>query len=317
MLRTSILTVFIALTLPVFGQEDTTGVKKDTVPNWKLKSVYSLNLTQSTFTNWAAGGRNNISGLGFINGQANYRNGKIKWNNLLSLNLGGVQYFDEPLQKTDDVIDFQSTLSYQVAKSWFISFLSGFRTQFLEGFANPEDTVRSSAFMAPGYLNLSLGIEYMPSDYFEFMLSPFSGKFTFVQDQLLANQGRFGVEPAEFDSAGNLVTPGENFRAEIGSYIRVKYQQEIMENIGIRSRLELFSNYLDQPQNIDVNGELAMDFKVNKWFSASLQLNVIYDDDIIIEDRFGNEGPRTQFKQVIGVGISYRLANYKEEKKKK
>jgi len=62
-----------------------------------------------------------------------------------------------------------------------------------------------------------------------------------------------------------------------------------------------------------VNAEVVVDFKINKWFSASLQLNLIYDDDIQITDRHGNVGPRTQFKQVIGLGIAYRLANFKEK----
>ena len=88
-----------------------------------------------------------------------------------------------------------------------------------------------------------------------------------------------------------------------------------MENIDLRSRIEFFSNYVENPQNIDINAEIILNFKVNKWFSASLNMNLIYDDDINITDRFGNVGPRTQFKQVIGLGIAYRLANYEEEKK--
>lgn len=311
-----ILTVLFLLSfLSAFAQSDTTKNEKPTNPNWKLKSIYSLNLTQSSFTNWAAGGRNNISGLAFVNAQANYKKNKIKWTNSLGVNLGGVQYFDEDIQKTDDVIDIQSTFSYELKKSWFVSLLGGFRTQMLEGFASAEDTVRSSGFMAPGYLNTSLGIEYIPNDNFKVMFSPVSGKFTFVQDQFLANQGAFGVEPAVLNEAGQIETLGQTYRAELGSFIRVMYEKEIMDNISLRSRVEFFSNYVEEPQNIDVNGELIMDFKVNDWFSASLQLNVIYDDDIQIEDRFGDVGPRTQFKQVLGLGITYKLANYKEEKK--
>lgn len=297
-------------------QESEEEKPTDPPSNWKLKSMFSLNVTQSSFTNWASGGRNNVSGLGFINAQANYRNDRIKWANQLSAGLGGVQYFDDDLQKTDDVLDVQSTFSCAVKDPLFISMLGGFRTQFIEGFSSPEDSVKSSTFMAPGYLNLSLGMEYIPNDNLKIMASPVSGKFTFVQDQNLANRGAFGVEPGVFDANGALVTPGKNSRAEFGSYIRIIYNKELMENIGLSSRVEFFSNYMNNPQNIDVNGELILDFKVNKWFSASLQMNVIYDDDIDIEDRNGDVGPRTQFKQVIGLGISYRLANYKEKKKK-
>lgn len=308
--------LFFSCTLMMtpMSQESKVGSEdSESVSNWKLKSVFSLNVTQSSFTNWNAGGRNNVSGLGFINAQANYKKDKIKWANQMTLGLGGVQYFDDDLQKTDDVIDIQTTFSYGVKDPWFISLLGGFRTQFIDGFANPEDTVRSSTFMAPGYLNLSLGLEFIPNDNLKLMLSPLSGKFTFVQDQNLANNGAFGVTPAVLGTGGIVLEPGENIRSELGSYFRVIYNKEIMTNIDISSRLEFFSNYTENPENIDVNGEINVNFKVNQWFSASLQMNLIYDDDIDIEDRDGNVGPRTQFKQVIGVGIAYRLANYKED----
>lgn len=283
--------------------------------NWKLKSVFSLNITQSSFTNWASGGRNNVSGLAFINANADYSKDRIKWANQLSTGIGGVQYFDEDLQKTDDVIDLQSTFSYGLKDPWYLSLLGGFRTQYLDGFSNVGDSVRSSTFMTPGYVNLSLGIEYIPNDYLKVMASPVSGKFTLVQDQLLANQGAFGVQAAEYSTMGELLKEGEKFRAELGSYIRFIYNRPLMENISMKSRIEFFSNYMDNPENIDVNGELILDFKINKWFSANLQVNVIYDDDVHIEDRNGNIGPRTQFKQVIGLGIAYHLANYEEPKK--
>lgn len=281
--------------------------------NWKLESIFSLNITQSSFTNWAAGGRNNISGLGFINASADYSKDRWKWANQLTTGLGGVQYFDSPLEKTDDVIDLQSTLSYGLKDPWYISLLGGFRTQYLDGFANPGDSLRASTFMAPGYVNLSLGIEYIPNDNFKAMLSPISAKFTFVGDQRLADAGAFGVTPAEYDALGNIVKRGENMRAELGAYLRISYKKEIAKNINLKTRWEFFSNYAENPQNIDVNGELILDFKVNKWFSANLQLNLIYDDDIDIVDRKGNVGPRTQFKQVLGLGIAYRLANFSEK----
>lgn len=298
----------------------TTNAQLDTIKpleepsNWKLESKFALNVTQSTFTNWASGGRNNISGLGFINASADYKKDRIRWATTLSAGLGGIQYFDEDIEKTDDIIDIQSTVSYGLKDPWYVSLLGGFRTQFLDGYSNPGDSVRSSTIMAPGYANLSLGIEYIPNENLKVFLSPVSAKFTFVQDQVLADSGAFGVAPAEFNTMGDLIKSGENFRAELGAYFRVIYKKELMENIGLRSRLELFSNYQENPGNIDVNGELILDFKVNKWFSANLQLNVVYDDDIDIVDRNGNSGPRTQFKQVIGLGIAYRLANFEEEK---
>lgn len=297
----------------IFGQAETIIGDTNKVNPWKIRSNFGLNMTQSTFTNWAAGGRNNIAGSFLINSAANYSKDKIKWANQLALGLGGIQYFDEGLEKTDDVIDFQSTLSYGFKDPWFVAGIVGFRTQFLDGFSNPGDSIRASTFLAPGYGNTTLGIEYQPNDNFKIMASPLSGKFTFVQDEVLANQGAFGVEGATFDLNNNIIDPGKQFRAEFGSYIRVIFNKEIMENIDLSTRWEFFSNYMENPQNIDVNAELIMNFKVNKWFTASLQANLIYDDDISITDRNGNTGPRTQFKQVIGLGIAYRLANFEKE----
>ena len=312
-MKSIIFAVIVLFTFASFGQAESIIGDTNKVNPWKVRSNFGLNMTQSTFTNWAAGGRNNIAGSFLINAIANYSKEKFKWANQLALGLGGIQYFDEGLEKTDDVIDFQSTLSYGVKKPWYVAGLIGFRTQFLDGFANPGDTVRASTFLAPGYGNTTLGMEYQPNDNFRVMASPLSGKFTFVQDEVLANQGAFGVEAAEIDENDNIISPGRQFRGELGSYIRIIYSKEIMENIDLNTRWEFFSNYLENPQNIDINAELIMNFKVNKWFSASLQANLIYDDDIKITDRNGNEGPRTQFKQVIGLGIAYRLANFKKE----
>ena len=72
----------------------------------------------------------------------------------------------------------------------------------------------------------------------------------------------------------------------------------------------MFSNYLNNPENIDVNVEALFNFKINKWLSASWSFNMIYDDDIDISvlDNDGIEiakGPRAQIKNVLGIGLSY------------
>jgi hypothetical protein len=135
---------------------------------------------------------------------------------------------------------------------------------------------------------------------------------TVVNDQFLANAGAFGVEKATFDGLGNVLTAGKRFRVEFGAYVKLKFNKTVAKNIDLKSKLELFSNYINNPQNIDVNAEAMFTFKVNSWFSASLQWSVIYDDDINIRDANGQVGPRTQFKSVLGIGISYKMKNFKE-----
>lgn len=302
----------------VFGQE-TVAPAEDTIPsNWKLKALYGINGTQSSFVNWNAGGRNNISVLGFISASALYEKDRMKWDNDLSLALGGLQYLDnqgDGLQKTDDRIELNTSLGYKLKEHYYLSLQGGFRTQSLDGFSANNDSVRASTFMAPAYASLALGIDYTPNDNFSAFLSPFGAKMTFVNDQVLSNAGAFGVEGAEYNSLGEVVTAGKRFRGEFGAYFRMKYNKELVKNIQMKSKLELFSNYLNNPENIDVNAEVLFTFKVNSWFSASLNWNLIYDDDIDIEDRDGNVGPRTQFKSVLGLGVSYTMQNYKDEKK--
>lgn len=286
----------------------TGSILTDSLPsNWKLKAIYGINGTQSSFVNWNAGGRNNISLLGYVAGSAKYEKGNLKWDNDLGAALGGMQYLDasagNQLQKTDDRLELASNLGCKIKKHYFLSLLGSFRTQFLDGFQE-LGTPRNSTFMAPGWANLSLGIDYVPNDNFSVFLSPLAGKMTFVNDQVLSDAGAFGVDP------------GERFRGEFGAYFKFKYNKEIVKNIEMKSKLELFSNYLKKPQNIDVNAEVLFTFKVNSWFSASLLWNLLYDDDIDITDSNGNVGPRTQFKSVIGLGVSYTMKNFTDKPKK-
>ncbi|MDB2656752.1 DUF3078 domain-containing protein [Crocinitomicaceae bacterium] len=321
-MRYFLLTLLMFTSIVAFSQEAADTTVQDDEPRWLLKSIYGLNGTNSSFVNWNAGGRNNISLLGFISATAVYDNPIFDWDNSLDLALGGLQYLDgsgEGLQKTDDRIEFTSKIGYRLKRrpKLYCTFVTGFRTQFLEGFNFPNDSVRQSKFMAPGYLNLAAGMRYKPDDNFSVFVSPAAVKMTFVRDQALANVGAFGVEPAVFDTSGNVITPGRQFRPEFGASVRVIYNKEIAKNIEMKSRLELFSNYLDRPENIDVNAEVLFNFKVNNWFSASANFNLIYDHDILITDSNGNTGPRTQFKSVLGVGVSYTMKNFQEKKKEK
>lgn len=294
-----------------------TLIKSDSIPKkWKLKAIYGLNGTQTSFVNWNAGGRNNVSLLGSISASANYEKKTLKWTNDFSLALGGLQYIEkgskEGMQKTDDRIDIASNLGYKLKEHFYFSVIGGFKTQMLDGFTYPNDSVRVSTFLAPGYVSSALGIDYIKSDNFSIFTSPFAMKLTIVNDQVLANAGSFGVTAATYDGLGNVLKQGERLRGEFGAYVKMKYNFIIAKNIDLKSKLELFSNYLNNPQNIDVNAEALFNFKVNEWFSASLQWTLIYDDDIDIRDADGDIGPRTQFKSVLGLGISYKMMNFKD-----
>ena len=298
----------LTTTTLILGQDAADTAKAEKF--WRLESIYGLNATQSTFVHWVAGGQNNVSALGFINANANYKKDNSSWKNELRLALGAIRFFETTttqqtnVQKTDDVINFASKYGYKVKEHWFLTALGDFRTQFLDGFVNPlTDTVAASTFMAPGFSIFALGIDYIPNKDFSILMAPATGKFTFVRDQRLSDLGAFGV------------TPGSNFRPEVGAYIKFRWRKDLMKNVEMITRAEFFSNYLEKPQNIDVNLETMFTFKVNEVFSAMLQLNLLYDDDIRVpvRDANGVENlvPRTQFRQIMGIGIQYRMANFK------
>ena len=309
----------MSLSLNAFSQKDTVEVP-DSLDgrNWKLQSIFGANGTQASFVNWNAGGRNNISLLAYVNAQANWAKGKSTWENSLNVALGGLQYIgkgsgDATLQKTDDKIELSSIYGRKLSNYFYNSFFVSAKTQALDGFASPNDSVRVSTFLAPGYLNFGLGIDYKPSKHLSIFLSPVSAKMTIVNDQVLANSGSFGVTPAVYDTSGFVVENGKRFRGEFGAYFKVIYDKEIAKNINMRGTLDLFSNYLDRPENIDVNSDLLFTFKVNSWFSASINWTLKYDHDINIRDSQGGFGPRTQFKSVLGLGISYKMKNTKDK----
>lgn len=194
--------------------QDTLSVKKDT-SKWTLKTLYSLSGTQTTLSNWNAGGRTNVSVIGFISASAYYKTNRMKWENDVNLALGGIKYIDrttshENMQKTDDRIDVSSKFGHHLNKSKYFSVIGGFKTQSLDGYNYPNDSVIISTFMAPGYINCAIGYDYVPSDNFGIFISPFATKMTFVKSQFLADKGAFGVDKAIINEVGEIIKKENN-----------------------------------------------------------------------------------------------------------
>ncbi len=292
--------------------------KKDTVVvGWKKGGAMGINFTQASFTNWAAGGVNSISAQSLFNCFANYKNKTTRWDNILDLSYGLVkQNTAGSLRKADDRIDLNSKYGkYAFRKVWYYSALVNFKTQFAPGYTYQGDTAKTliADFMAPGYLILAVGLDYKPTDKFSIFMAPLTAKHTFVLYQSLANAGAYGVEKAIYDTAGILLIPGRTVRSEFGGYFRLQFRGEIMKNVNMNAKLELFSNYINHPENVDVNTEVAFILKVNKYITANLTMQAIYDHDINIsvdDDDDGvidGAGPRLQFRQVLGVGFGVKF----------
>jgi len=276
----------------------------DTV--WRTGGIFSLNLAQSSFTNWAGGGQNSVALNGLVGLTANYKKDKSAWDNALTIGYGKMQQKGSDLGwvKTDDRIDLQSKYGRKATEKWYYSGLMSFRTQMAPGYNYPNTENKISDLLSPAYLLFSLGMDYKPNPNFSAFLSPLTLKNTFV----LADD----IDPTSFG-----IDPGKKFRSELGAYANIAYKKdEIIKNVSFLTKLDLFSNYLHNPQNIDVNWENLLVLKVNKFISATINTVLVYDDDILVKVGEGNEGEaimgkRAQFKEVIGVGLAYKFAAFK------
>jgi hypothetical protein len=247
---------------------------QDTTKKWTRGGLASLNLNQVGFSNWAAGGDNSFSSTALFNIFLNYKYEKISWENSIDLGYGFVKVTSNPLRKNEDKIIVNSKYGRQVFSQWYLTALLNFRSQFAPGYNFPNDSVAISRFIAPAFIVTSLGLDYKPKDYFSLYLSSATGKFTVVNDPLLSNAGAYGVDT------------GKVLRAEFGWYLSAKFEKSIMNNVDMKSRLDLFSNYTDPNKenrgNIDVNWETAINMKVNKYIAVTIFTHLIYDHDILV-----------------------------------
>ncbi|HEY6062497.1 MAG TPA: DUF3078 domain-containing protein [Chitinophagaceae bacterium] len=275
--------------------------QKDTV--WRKGGLIALNFSQVSLTNWAAGGQNSIAGNSIINYFANYKRGKNAWDNYLDLGYGLVlQGKDSRMVKSDDRIDLSSKYGRQASRNWYYSALFNFRSQFTAGYNYPNDSVVISKFLSPGYVLLSPGMDYKPNAHFSLFLSPATLRFVIVADKLLSAAGAYGVHP------------GKTIKTEAGAFLRAVFKKDLSPVLNLQSSLDLFSNYLHNPQNIDINWQTLFLLKVSKYISASLSLQVLYDDDTKITfykndgTTVDHIGPGTQFKEAIGIGFAYKFS---------
>ena len=218
--------------------------------------------------------------------------------------------------KTDDKFDFLSKYGRKISENFYYAALLNFKTQMTVGKDYAKDTAKISNLLAPAYLIGALGIDYKPNSYFSAFAAPLTGKITIVNDQELANAGAYGVDPAIFDNTGNIIKKGKKSKSEFGGYVRFIYSKndfknEFLKNVSFTSKVDLFSNYLSNPQNIDVSWETQIALKVNKYISVNINTHLLYDDNIkstkenngVVEEA----GPKVQFKEILGVGFSYKF----------
>ena len=268
--------LFSALTIN--AQDENKEENKD---GWKKDGNISFLFNQSAFNNWLAGGSNNISGALNLNYDFNYTKGDWTWDNKLIAAYGITKIKKEDTEKTDDRFEFTSLVGKRISKNWYYSAFLNFKTQMSSTYV--ED-VQTSHFFAPAYFQFGPGMLWKKSDNLKVNLAPATSKLILVHNHLTDLGSAFGVKQ------------GESSRYELGFAINAYYKLEIMENVTVENILNLYSDYLEDYQNVDIDYTVNVVMKVNKYLSANLSLQAIYDD---------NAYRGFQTKEVFGLGINY------------
>ncbi|HRH10274.1 MAG TPA: DUF3078 domain-containing protein [Bacteroidia bacterium] len=321
-MKLKITTILILIIGQFQGQTDSLkkATPKDT--SWKTTGFLGLNASQTALSNWQGGGQDNVAINAILNAQAEYRKGKNYWLNKIDMQYGLIKPGEAKIFKKniDQIFAVTKYNLNAFNKYWFYAAQADFRSQMAPGYNYIGDSIAGRAtsdFCSPGYIQLAVGLDFKPTKYFSATFAPVAGKITLVNRQYLADAGAFGVEKAVLDTAGKVVTPGKRTRMEFGGRFILKFKKDIGKNVNIDSYLDLFSNYNNKPGNIDVVFNNLITFKINKYFTANIISQLLYDDEIIIKRDWNQDGkydhkndiygPRVQIISTFAIGFGYKF----------
>jgi hypothetical protein len=257
-------------------------------PNgWTKKGLITFLANQATFNNWLAGGQSNISGSIGLNYDLNYKSDSWTWDNKVIGGYGLTKIKYQEKQKSDDRFQVNSLLGKKASGEWFYSGFVNFKTQFDSGF---ESGIKTSHFFSPAYLQFGPGMLWKRSNNLKINIAPATSKLILVHSHFTEFGSLFGVEQ------------GKATRFEFGAAVNGYYKFKLMENVTFENILNLYSNYRDNPKNIDVDYTLNIIMKVNKYLSTNFAFQAIFDDNSHAE---GCNYAKLQTRQIIGVGVNY------------
>lgn len=255
--------------------------KEEPKEGWKRSGNISFLFNQSAFNNWLAGGTNNISGTIGLNYDFNYTKGDWTWDNKLIASYGLTKLKGEAMQKTDDRLELNSLLGKKASGYWYYSAFFNFKTQMSSTYVSGEQT---SHFFSPAYFQFGPGMLWKKHDNLKVNIAPATSKLIYVHKHLTDLGPAFGVEQ------------NETTRYELGAAVNAYYKLDIMKNVSVENILNLYSNYLEDFQNVDIDYTVNVVMKVNKYLSANLSMQAIYDD---------NAFKGFQTREVFGLGVNY------------
>ena len=286
-------------------------IKKITIKPlyWKYRSEAAFALNQASLTNWVKGGESSISTSLDITGYADYDNKTLKMTskNFARLKYGLIWTDEDGIRKNLDLMETNSKLNHKAFGKFDFSAIMLFKTQVAKGFTYPTDTTRTlvSKFMNPAVLTIGLGLDYKPNKFTSINFSPLSYKGTFVLDTT-GIKGEDAIDQTKYG-----VPKGKRSKNEPGASFMITHEYKPVKKLAITNRLQLFTNYIENPQNIDIDWEMILTANLNWFTDVRLNTHLVFDDDtkslVDPDNKNSKKTARVQFKELLGFSFVFRF----------
>ena len=282
---------------------------------WKYRTETSFVLNQAALSNWVKGGESSISTALDITGYADYSNKELKVSsdNFARLKFGYIETGQDGIRKNIDLLETNSKLNHKAFGKFDFSAILLFKTQIALGrnyfktAAGRDTSNLVSKFMNPAVLTIGFGLDFKPNKTTSINFSPLSYKGTFVTDTVHIDQTQYGIAK----NRKSLNEPGVS--------IMITNEFKPIESVTIVNRVQLFTNYIHKPQNVDVDWEMIVTAKLNWFTDVRFNPHLIFDDDTRTDEQYKNGQPvlntdgtpkktaRIQFKEMLGLSLFFRF----------
>ena len=282
---------------------------------WKYRNESSFVLNQASLSNWVKGGESSISTALDMTEYADFNNKKLKIssNNFARLTFGYIATGKDGIRKNLDLLETNSKFNHKAFGKFDFSAILLFKTQIARGknyfktVAGNDTSNLVSKFMNPATLTIGFGLDFKPNKTTSINFSPLSYKGTFVIDTVHIDQTQYGIAK----NRKSLNEPGVSFM--------ITNEFKPIKTVAIVNRLQLFTNYIHKPQNVDVDWEMITTAKINWFTDVRFNIHLIFDDDTRTDEHNENGQPvlnidgtpkktaRIQFKEMMGFALSFRF----------
>ena len=286
------LIIILISSINIYSQEI---VEKDSL--WTKGGNVTVLLNQAGFSDWAGGGTNNFSATIKFDYEWEYRHKGWDWLSNVESAFGIAKYKNAPFaRKIDDRILIQSIVGKEFTRNLSFSGFFNFTSQIGNGYKYKKDSDNNeireltTRIFSPAYFQIGSGFLWKKDEKIWINYSPIASRLILVSnkftDDLLENETYFGV------------SQNKSSRYELGANLTFHSEGKLLENVNYKQDLKLFSNYIEEASNIDLDYLAQIEINVNSLLTTQLIFQLIYDDNAI---------SRLQVREVFGVGVQLKL----------